>query len=89
MLDKPYLTFPYFERHVYIMALIGFLLFFVVDRAQKPIPTRGAFWFSLFSYSLFNFLIGYSVADKNNPEVQPLTLFTVAIALHYFTNDYS
>lgn len=82
-------VFPYFERHVYIMALIGFLLFFAVDRAQNPFPSRGAVWLSLFSYSLFNFLIGYAVADKDNPEVKPLVLFTIAIALHYFTIDYS
>lgn len=82
-------VFPYFERHVYVMALIGFLLFFVVDRAQKPIQSRGAFGLSLFSYTLFNFLIGYAVADPTNPEVKPLALFTIAIALHYFTNDYT
>lgn len=82
-------VFPYFERHVYIMALLGFLLFFVVERVQKPVLSKGAFWLSIFSYSLFNFLIGYAVADQNNPEVKPLLLFTIAIALHYFTNDYS
>ncbi len=81
--------FPYFERHAYIMALFGFLLFFGVDKAQKPIPSKSAFWLSLLSYSLFNFLIGYAVADKDNPEVKPLLLFTLAIALHYFTIDYS
>lgn len=82
-------VFPYFERHVYIMALLGFLLFFAVDRTQKTASNNHAFWLSLLSYSLFNFLIGYAVADKDNPEVKPLFLFTLAIALHYFTNDYS
>lgn len=81
--------FPYFERHVYIMALCGFLLFFAVDRAQKSVPSPSTFWLSLISYAVFNFLIGYAVADRNNPEVQPLFLFTFAMALHYFTNDYS
>ena len=71
------------------MALFGFLLFFVVDRAQTSTSSASAFWLSLFSYSLFNFLIGYAVADPNNPEVKPLALFTLAIAMHYFTNDYS
>ncbi len=82
--------FPYFERHVYIMALAGFLLFFVVDRAQKVgASNKRAFLLSLFSYSLFNFLVGYAVSDQNNPEVKPLALFTIAIGLHYFTIDYS
>lgn len=81
--------FPYFERHVYITALLGFLLFFLVDRAQKQGLKSNAFWLSLGSYSLFNFLIGYAVADQNNPEVKPLYLFTLAMGLHYFTNDYA
>lgn len=80
---------PYFERHAYIMALLGFLLFFTVDRAQKAVPGKKAFWLSLFSYALFNFLIGYAVADKDNPEVKPLLLFGIAMGLHYFTNDYT
>lgn len=82
--------FPYFERHVYIMALIGFLLFFSVDRSKTLFKNKLAFfWLSLGSYALFNFLIGYAVVDKENPEVQPLLLFTIAIGLHYFTIDYS
>lgn len=81
---------PYFERHVYVMALLGFLLFFVVDRSQAIIAKKSTFfWISLSSYALFNFLVGYAVVDKDNPEMQPLILFTFAMALHYFMNDYS
>jgi hypothetical protein len=82
-------VFPYFERHVYIMALLGFLLFFTVDRVQKSSLKKRSFWLSFASYSLFNFLVGYAVVDKENPEVRPLILFTIAIALHYFTNDFA
>ena len=81
--------FPYFERHVYVMALVGFLLFFVVGRCQAIVPKRTGFWLSLVSYALFNFLVGYAVVDKDDPEVQPLFLFTFAMALHYFANDFS
>ena len=79
--------FPYIERHAFVMALIGFLLFFSLDRA--PSMGRKKLWLSMASYALFNFLVGYAVADLNNPEVRPLALFTFAMALHYFTNDYS
>lgn len=81
-------VFPYFERHVYIMALLGFLLFFTVNRVQSKNGGR-SFWLSFASYALFNFLIGYAVVDKDNPEVRPLILFTIALALHYFTNDFA
>lgn len=82
--------FPYFERHVYIMALLGFLLFFLVDRSKEVLQDKSAyFYLSLSSYALFNFLVGYAVVDKDNPEVQPLLLFSIAMLLHYFMNDYS
>jgi hypothetical protein len=78
------------ERHVYVMALVGFLLFFAVDRSQTSSEQRpGYFYLSLGAYALFNFLVGYAVVDKDDPEVQPLFLFTFAMALHYFMNDYS
>lgn len=82
-------TFPYLERHVYIMALAGFLLFFFVDRSPTLTQKKRAFVLSFSSYALFNFLVGYGIVDKNNPEVRPLTLFTIAISLHYFINDYT
>ena len=79
--------FPYVERHVFIMALLGFLLFFSIDRIHTRMGERETFWISIASYSLFNFLVGYAVVDQENPEVQPLGLFTFAMALHYFVND--
>ncbi len=83
-------VFPYFEKHVYLMALLGFLLFFTVDRARTLLKQPAIyFYLSLGSYALFNFLVGYAVTDKENPEVQPLLLFTFAMSLHYFMNDYS
>jgi hypothetical protein len=82
-------VFPYFERHVYVMALLGFLLFFMVGKSHTILAKREAFWLSLGSYALFNFLVGYAVVDTENPEVQPIVLFTFAMALHYFVNDYA
>lgn len=82
-------TLPYFEKHVYVAALLGFLLFFFVDQSKEFVRDRARFWLSLSSYALFNFFVGYAVGDPTNPEVQPLALFTLAIALHYFVNDFS
>lgn len=82
-------VFPYFERHVYIMALAGFLLFMVVDKSPHFLRGKGSFLLSLISYAVFNFFVGYAVVDKNDPEVQPLLLFTIAMGLHYFGNDFT
>ena len=82
-------VFPYFERHVYVCALLGFLLFFVVGQSRSLFGRKESFWLSLASYAFFNFLVGYAVVDKDDPEVQPLVLFTFAMALHYFSNDFT
>lgn len=81
-------AFPYLERHVYILALTGFLLFFLVERHSSQ-KNGGGIWVSLSAYAIFNFFVGYAVMDKNNPEVRPLALFAFAMALHYFTNDFA
>ena len=81
--------FPYFERHVYVLALSGFLFFFIMDRSKYLVWKETSFWLSLGSYALFNFFIGYAIAYKDDPSIQPLGLFTFAMALHYFTNDYT
>lgn len=81
--------FPFVEKHAYIMALGGFLLFFSIDKASDIVSGKRYFWLTLSSYALFNFLVGYAVVDKDNPEVRPLALFSFAMALHYFTNDYA
>ncbi len=82
--------FPYFEKHVYVIALLGFLLFLSVDRSKNLLRNNSAFfYFSISSYALLNLLLGYAVADLDNPEVRPLLLFTLAMGLHYFANDYS
>lgn len=81
--------FPYFEKHVYVMALAGFLLFFIVGQSRTFMKGNGGFGLSLTSYAIFNFFVGYAVVDKNDVEVQPLVLFTIAIALHYFINDFT
>ncbi|MBA3722249.1 MAG: hypothetical protein H0W88_07600 [Parachlamydiaceae bacterium] len=82
-------TIPFVERHAFIMALAGFLLFFLVDQSSTVLEKKRNFRFSMASYALFNFLVGYAVADINNPEVKPLVLFTFAMSLHYFTIDYN
>jgi hypothetical protein len=82
-------TIPYMAHHVFVAALLGFLLYFSLNRTPENWRLQLKFNVTMASYALFNFIIGYSVADPYDPEVQPLALFTLAIALHYFTNDYT
>lgn len=80
---------PFVEKHVFIMALTGFLLFYIIERTPSIAEKQWTVWLPILSFVLFNFFVGYAVVDKDNPEIKPLFLFTFAFALHYFTNDYS
>jgi len=80
---------PYAERHAYVAALAGFLLFFYVYKVHSHEHRKKSYRLAILSYALFNFLVGYTIVDEHDPEVQPLALFTFAMALHYFTNDYT
>lgn len=86
--------FPYLERHVYIMGLLGLIFAYTVQRAaanpsQDPAIQKRKFWGQIFAYTVFNSMIGYSLANKNDPDIQPIILFTIAVGLHYYINDYN
>jgi hypothetical protein len=85
-------VFPYLERHVYILALLGLLFTYTVQRAtDNPDPERAyaKFWIQICTYSLFNFMIGYSLSNENNPDIRPILLFAIAMGLHYLINDHN
>ncbi len=76
---------PYLELHTYLVALMGILFYYGV---QSRVSSQKHQWLPLSGYLLFNFFIGASLSDSSNPEIQPLTLFTIAIGLHYFIRDH-
>jgi hypothetical protein len=79
---------PYFDRHAYVIALFG-MLFYYGLHTQAQGQTARNFWISVSGYILFNFFVGASLSDANNPEIQPLSLFTVAMGMHYLIADHN
>lgn len=79
---------PYLDRHTYVIALAG-VLFYYGLHARSTTGSDRNFWVSLGGYLLFNFFVGASLSDGNNPEIQPLLLFTVAMGMHYFIVDHN
>lgn len=77
---------PYLDVHAYLIALLGVLFYYGIQYSQTLNKNR---WLTLNGYLLFNFLIGTSLADSTNPEIQPLALYTIAIGLHYFIRDHA
>lgn len=79
---------PYFDRHVYLVALFGVLFFYGLHGDPEDRSPR-SFWLSMGGYLLFNFFVGASLSDSTNPDIQPIALFTIAMGMHYFVNDHN
>lgn len=78
---------PYFDRHTYVIALLG-VLFYYGLHTSSPSAKRN-FWLSMGGYLLFNVIVGASLSDDNNPDIKPLSLFTIAMGMHYFVSDHN
>lgn len=92
-----------FERHAYVIALLGLTVFYGLERAaitskrstwpkdavnQDESTSPAAFWLSMGSFALYNAIIGYLVVRRAEEEALPtLLLFALAIALHFLIND--
>lgn len=94
---------PFFlllEKHVYLLAMIGLLLFYGLERivrVNQAVPgpkygesttTRGVYRLHIFSFALYNMLIGYLVVHREIPGLLALALFTVAMGFHFLVTDY-
>lgn len=83
-----------FERHIYLVALLGFVVFFGLERfvqhegAQaEPGQGAGVFWVHVGSFAAYNALIGYLLIHRDEPGVASLLIFAAAMALHFLVND--
>lgn len=79
---------PYLNHHAYLMALFG-VLFFYGLHASRGTSTDRNFWLAFGGSALINFFVGISLADSTNPDIQPLSFYTIALAMHYFVNDHN
>jgi hypothetical protein len=83
-------TNRWFEEHVYVVALVGLLLFQIVDKISRNSNSQGAMLFSyraeLFFFALYSALIGYLVTMQAVLN-RPVLLITVALSAHFFGTD--
>lgn len=80
---------PFLSHHAYLMALFGVLFFYGLHSSGSKTSQERNFWLNLTGASLFNFFVGISLADSTNPDIQPVALYTIALAMHYFVNDHN
>lgn len=89
------------EHHLYLLALIGMLVFYGLERAAKTSRQQslqegegdatqpGVFWLHMASFSLYNALIGYLLVHREEQGLWSLIVYAIAMALHFIVNDYS
>lgn len=87
----------YLEHHTYFVALTGLVGFYGLERAMKARrrnlpahapPSSDIFWLHIFSFTIYNLLIGYLLVNREDPSLESLVWFTVAMALHFVVNDF-
>lgn len=87
------------ERHVWLLALLGLAVFYGLERSAKASQEGnveegeertevGVFWLHMGSYGLYNVLIGYLLGRGESGAGAGLVLFWIAMALHFFVNDF-
>lgn len=89
--DAPFLG--YLENHIYILALLGLVMFYVLDkialgaRANRDKSGSVFFWIHIFSFALLNGILGYLLQDLAGHSFFSCVLLFVALALHLFIMD--
>lgn len=84
------------EQHVYLLALAGFVGFYVLERAvteyrsrvpaHRARPSDAVFWVHMASFAMYNGLIGYLLSERAGPG--DLAWFSFAMALHFMVTDH-
>ena len=86
------------EGHVWLMALAGLAVFYGLERAAKASREEnereggadetepGVFWLHIGSFAVYNVLVGYLLGHGEVGAGR--VTFWVAMALHFFVNDY-
>ena len=95
------LLVQYLENHVYILALMGLLVFYGLDlfalraklskQSTSEIEDNSAtiFWIHIGAFSGLNVILGYLLQEISHNNLIPCILFFIAIALHFFIVDES
>ena len=91
-------TLGFLENHGYLLALVGLVVFYGLERAasasrkqrggEHEATGEGVFWLNIGSFALYNLLIGYLLVRRPEQGLLELVWFAVAMALHFVVNDF-
>jgi hypothetical protein len=91
LLNNQWLT-PFTELLIYIVALLGFLIYYGFDLLAERYRDNGhddslVYELHLGMFCLYNFLITYTMSLRARSSITATVLFTVAMALHFVLTD--
>lgn len=90
----------FLEHHVYLLALLGMMVFYGLERmakrsrsasaqhSQGSVTSPGVFWIHISSFGIYNALIGYLLLHRQRPGLVSLLFFFAAMAMHFLVNDF-
>ncbi len=90
--------FRYVEHHVYLLALLGLATFYGLERMIKLHRRRqpagsaaraGVFWLHIGAFAFYNGLIGYLLIRGESGSLVSVSLYCVAMGLHFLVNDFA
>ncbi|MEO1521768.1 MAG: hypothetical protein AAFU78_13470 [Cyanobacteria bacterium J06633_2] len=91
----------YLENHVYLLALLGLLVFYGLDilaltsrrlnRSARDVDSASAlvFWIHITVFAVLNAIFGYLLQDLSEHSLFQCILFFIAVALHFFIIDHN
>jgi zinc transporter ZupT len=94
---------PFIEHHAYLVALLGLIVFYGLERGAKLSQSKQelplshtktttstqVFWLHIISFALYNALIGYLLVHREEQDLYGLIFFSIAMGLHFFVNDFA
>lgn len=91
LLARDWLT-PFTELLIYVVALLGFLVYYGLDVSAERLADKGhddqrVYRLHLGMFCLYNFLITYTMLLRAQSSVLATFLFTTAMALHFVLTD--
>lgn len=84
---------------VYALALAGLVMFYGLERliqnVRTPESSQGSsrariwpFWVHIYAFAVYNLLVGYLLLHREEAGWASLALYFLAMALHFFANDF-
>ena len=92
------------ESEIYLLALVGLLVFYGLERAvrssnkvgreqgagevSREAGSSSVFWLHLLSFGLYNVITGYLLVRREEQDLRGLLVFAFAMALHFVVTDF-